>query len=132
MVTPSPFRMDPPTYGGDLWQLQMMVFQALTRMTPDEEIGPGVADTWESNADASRLDLQPQPERQVLGRHADHRRRRDLDLELDLQSCRRNRRQPDTFERVVGYEEVKSGAAELLEGIEGDRRQHGRYSPPPP
>ncbi|MGC4190987.1 MAG: peptide ABC transporter substrate-binding protein [Thermomicrobiales bacterium] len=52
MVTPSPFRMDPVTYSGDLWQLQMMVFQALTRVETDGSIVPGIADTWESSADA--------------------------------------------------------------------------------
>jgi ABC-type transport system substrate-binding protein len=53
MVIPSPYRMDPPTYGGDLWQLQMMVFQGLTRVETDGSVVPGIADTWEVNADAT-------------------------------------------------------------------------------
>src|SRR6185437_14868 len=51
MVTPSTFRMDPLTYGGDLWQLQMMVFQALTRFDEGDQLVPGVADKWESSPD---------------------------------------------------------------------------------
>jgi oligopeptide transport system substrate-binding protein len=53
LVVPAAFRMDPPTHNAEAWQLQMMVYQALTRVQIDGEIGPGVADSWESNADGS-------------------------------------------------------------------------------
>ncbi len=61
MVTPGPFRMDPPTYNLGLWQLQMMVFQALTRVTMEGEVGPGVADSWESNEDATEWTFHLNP-----------------------------------------------------------------------
>ncbi len=53
MVTPSPFRMDPPTYGGDLWRLQQMVYQGLTRVETDGSMVPGIADSWESTPDGT-------------------------------------------------------------------------------
>ena len=62
MVVPSPYRMDPPTYGGDLWQLQMMVFQGLTRVETDGSVAPGIADTWESNADTTVWTFALNPE----------------------------------------------------------------------
>ena len=125
MVTPSPFRMDPPTYGGDLWQLQMMVFQALTRMTLDEEIGPGVADTWESNADATVWTFHLNPNAKFSD---------GTPITADdviwtwswIGNPASKSTSPDTFKWVVGYDEVKSGAAELIVGHEGDRRQHAR------
>lgn len=48
VLTPSPFRMDPITYAGDLWQLQMIVYQSLTRVEVDGSLVGGVADRWET------------------------------------------------------------------------------------
>ena len=63
MVTPSPFRMDPPTYGGDLWQLQMMVYQGLTRVETDGTLVAGHRGQLGELAGRDRLDLHAQPER---------------------------------------------------------------------
>lgn len=116
MVTPSPFRMDPPTYGGDLWQLQMMVYQALTRMTLDEQIGPGVADTWESNDDATVWTFHLNPNAKFSD---------GTPITADdviwtwswITNPNSKSTSPDNFKWVAGYEDVKSGAAETLSGM---------------
>ncbi len=116
MVTPSPFRMDPPAYGGDLWQLQMMVFQALTRMTMDEEIGPGLADTWESNDDATVWTFHLNPNAKFSDGSA---------ITADdviwtwswISNPASKSTSPDSFKWVVGYDEVASGASETLSGM---------------
>lgn len=117
MVTPSPFRMDPPTYGGDLWQLQQMVFQGLTRVYMDETLGPGVADSWESNEDKSVWTFKLNPNAMfsdgtpitaddVVWTYSWISNPASLSVS------------PDTFAKIVGHEEVKAGSAEFLSGIE--------------
>lgn len=116
MVTPSPFRMDPPTYGGDLWQLQMMVYQALTRLTVDEEIGPGVADSWESNEDATVWTFHLNPN----AKFSDGSPITADDVIWTwswISNPASKASSPDTFKWVVGYEDVASGASETLSGM---------------
>ena len=117
MVTPSPFRMDPPTYGGDLWQLQQMVFQGLTRVYPDDTLGPGIADSWESNEDKSVWTFKLNPNAMfsdgtpitgddVVWTYSWISNPASLSVS------------PDTFNKIQGHEEVKAGTAETLSGIE--------------
>ena len=123
MVTPSPFRMDPPTYGGDLWQLQMMVFQALTRMTLDEEIGPGVADTWESNADATVWTFHLNPN----AKFSDGTPITADDVIWSwswIGNPASKSTSPDTFQVDRGLRRGQERRRRTAFGHEGDRRQH--------
>jgi len=117
MATPSPFRMDPPTYGGDLWQLQLMVFQGLTRIDYNNELGPGIADTWESNDDKSVWTFHLNPNAMF----SDGTPITGDDVKWTwswISNPASKSTAPDTFKNVAGFDDVKSGAAELLSGIE--------------
>jgi oligopeptide transport system substrate-binding protein len=117
MVTPGVMRMDPPSYDGDLWQLQLMVFQALTRIGYDGELGPGIADTWESNEDQTVWTFHLNPN----AKFSDGTAITGDDVKWTwswISNPAAKSTGPDTFKNVVGYEDVSSGAAELLSGIE--------------
>jgi ABC-type transport system substrate-binding protein len=117
MVTPSPFRMDPPTYGGDLWQLQQMVFQGLTRVYMDDTLGPGIADSWESNEDKSVWTFKLNP----AAMFSDGTPITGDDVKWTyswISNPASLSVSPDTFNKIVGHEEVKAGTAELMSGIE--------------
>jgi oligopeptide transport system substrate-binding protein len=117
MVTPSPFRMDPPTYGGDLWQLQQMVFQGLARVNMDNELGPGLADSWESNEDKSVWTFKLNPN----AKFSDGTPITGDDVKWTYSWVSNPASlavSPDTFNRIAGYADVSSGAQELLSGIE--------------
>ncbi|CAN5587231.1 ABC transporter substrate-binding protein [soil metagenome] len=117
MATPSPFRMDPPTYGGDLWQLQLMVFQGLTRIDYENVLGPGLADTWESNEDKTVWTFHLNPNAMF----SDGTPITGDDVKWTwswIANPLAKAVSPDTFKNVVGYADVASGAAELLSGIE--------------
>lgn len=117
MVTTGTFRMDPPAYGGDLWQLQLMVFQALTRIGYDGELVPGVADTWESSEDKTVWTFHLNPNAMF----SDGTPITGDDVKWTwswISNPLSKSTGPDTFKNVVGYEDVSSGAAELLSGIE--------------
>ncbi len=117
MVTPSPFRMDPPTYGGDLWQLQQMVYQGLTRVQMDDTLGPGVADTWESNEDKSVWTFNLNPN--AMFSDGTPITADDVKWTYSWISNPASLSvSPDTFQKIVGHEEVKAGTAELMSGIE--------------
>jgi ABC-type transport system substrate-binding protein len=117
MATPSPFRMDPPTYGGDLWQLQLMVFQGLTRIDYNNELGPGLADTWEANDDKSVWTFHLNPN----AKFSDGTPITGDDVKWTMSWISNPASKsvsPDTFKFIAGYEDVSSGATELLSGIE--------------
>jgi len=117
MVTPSPFRMDPVTYGGDLWQLQMMVYQALTRVETDGSIVPGIADTWEASADAQTWtftlnpaamfsDGTPITAKDVKWTYEWIANPKSTSTNADLATG-----------RIVGYQDVRDGKTTELSGI---------------
>lgn len=117
MVTPSPFRMDPPTYGGDLWQLQQIVFQGLTRVHIDDTLGPGLADSWEFNDNKSVWTFHLNPN----AAFSDGTPITSEDVKWTyswISNPASKSVSPDTFNRVLGYDEVSGGAEELLSGIE--------------
>lgn len=134
MLTPSPFRMDPPTYGGDLWQLQLMVFQALTRVETDGSLVSGVADSWESNADATQWTFHLNPNAKFSNGSpitaADVKWTFEWVTNPVSQSTN-----PDTVAgRITGYQAVRDGVSETLEGIttEGDHTVIFSLSSPTP
>ena len=117
MVTPSPFRMDPPTYGGDLWQLQQMVFQGLTRVYMDDTLGPGVADTWESNEDKSVWTFHLNPN--AMFSDGTPITAEDVRWTYSwISNPAGKSTSPDTFMVIQGHDEVKAGTAEFTSGIE--------------
>lgn len=118
MVTTGPFRMDPPTYNLLLWQLQMMVFQALTRVDIDGEVGPGVADSWESNDDATVWTFALNPDAMFSDGTplTAHDVKWTWDWLVNPESTSVN---PDVpASRIVGFEAVRDGESTSLDGIE--------------
>jgi oligopeptide transport system substrate-binding protein len=117
MVTPSPFRMDPPTYGGDLWQLQMLVYQALTRIDVDGKLVGGVADKWEGSADSKTWTFTLNPN----AKFSDGTPITATDVKWSwdwICNPKSKATSPDAVaSRIVGYDKVRSGASESLDGI---------------
>jgi ABC-type transport system substrate-binding protein len=117
MVTPSPFRMDPMTYGGDLWQVQMMVFQALTRVDIDNTIVGGVADSWTMSEDGTSYTFALNPN----AKFSDGTPLTAADVKWTwdwLANPKSLSVSADVSAGVVkGFQDVFSGATEELEGI---------------
>jgi len=117
MVTPSPYRMDPPTYSGDLWQLQMMVFQCLTAVDTDGSIVPGIADSWESNEDVTEWTFTLNPD----AKFSDGSAITSADVQWSfnwIANPASTSTNADTLcGRIVGFEAVRDGSATELEGI---------------
>lgn len=117
MVIPSPFRMDPPTYGGDLWQLQMMVFQALARIETDGSIVPGIADSWQGNADATVWTFALNPQ----ATFSDGTPITAADVKWTYEWVANPASTATTADlatgRIVGYDAIRDGTATEFEGI---------------
>jgi ABC-type transport system substrate-binding protein len=117
MVTPSPFRMDPPTYGGDLWQLQLMVYQCLTRVETDGSIAPGVADSWSSNPEATVWTFTLNPN----ARFSDGSPLTADDVKWTwdyIVNPASKSVGPDVpASKIAGYQEVRDGAATEMTGV---------------
>jgi oligopeptide transport system substrate-binding protein len=117
MVTPTAFRMDPPTYGGDLWQLQMLVYQALTRIETDGKLVGGVADKWESSADAKTWTFTLNPN----AKFSDGSPITASDVKWSWEwicNPKSKSTTPDTAAgKVVGFDKVRKGESETLDGI---------------
>ncbi|MGI8485644.1 MAG: peptide ABC transporter substrate-binding protein [Thermomicrobiales bacterium] len=117
MVTPSPYRMDPPTYGGDLWQLQMMVFQGLTRVDADSKLVPGIADSWTPSADATVWTFKLNPS----AKFSDGSPITANDVKWSFEWIANPASQSTSADlatgKIVGYDKVRDGSATTLEGI---------------
>ncbi|HEY8599779.1 MAG TPA: peptide ABC transporter substrate-binding protein [Thermomicrobiales bacterium] len=117
MVTPAAFRMDPPTYGGDLWQLQMLVFQALTRIEADGKLIGGVADKWESSADAKTWTFSLNPN----AKFSDGSPITASDVKWTWEwicNPKSKATTPDVAAgKIVGFDKVRKAESETLEGI---------------
>jgi ABC-type transport system substrate-binding protein len=117
MTTTSPFRMEPPSYGGDLWQVQMIVFQCLTRIETDGKLVGGVADKWESSADAKTWTFTLNPK----AKFSDGTPITAADVKWSWDwICNPKSKSvtPDSAAgRIVGYDKVRSGATESLDGV---------------
>lgn len=117
MVTPSPYRMDPPTYQGDLWQLQMIVFQCLTRIETDGKLVGGVADKWETSADAKTWTFTLNPK----AKFSDGSAITSADVKWSwdwLCNPKSKSTSPDgVASKIVGYDKVRKGESESLDGI---------------
>lgn len=134
MVTSSPYRMDPLTYGGDLWQMQMLVFQALTRVDADGTLVGGVADTWQGSSDGTSWTFQLNPNAMF----SDGTPITAADVKWTWEWLANPKSQsvsPDVAAgRVNGYQAVRDGASETLEGIvaDGDQTVTFNLSAPTP
>ncbi len=117
MVTPSTFRMDPLTYGGDLWQLQMMVFQALTRFDEGDQLVPGVADKWESTPDAKTWTFTLNPNAKFSD--GSPLTANDVKWTFDwLTNPKSKSVSADvTAGRIVGFDKMQAGTTDSLEGV---------------
>ncbi len=117
MVTPAAFRMDPPTYGGDLWQLQMLVYQALTRIEIDGKLTGGVADKWESSADAKTWTFTLNPNAKFSD--GSPITASDVKWTWDwICNPKSKSTSPDTAAgKIVGFDKVRKGESESLDGI---------------
>ena len=117
MVVPSPYRMDPPTYGGDLWQLQMMVFQSLTRIETDGSVVPGIADTWEVNADATVWTFALNP----AAKFSDGSAITAADVKWSFEWIANPLSTSTSADllagKIVGYEKLRDSSATEFEGI---------------
>ncbi|HWV34312.1 MAG TPA: peptide ABC transporter substrate-binding protein [Thermomicrobiales bacterium] len=117
MVTPSPFRMDPPTYGGDLWQLQMLVFQCLTRVDADGSLVPGIADSWTPSDDATVWTFALNPE----AKFSDGTPITANDVKWSFEWIANPASQSTSADlatgKIVGYDKVRDGSATTLDGI---------------
>lgn len=117
MVTPTPFRMDPPTYGLDLWQLQMIVFQCLTRIEVDGKLVGGVADKWEGSADGKTWTFTLNPK----ARFSDGTPITAADVKWSWEwicNPKSKGTSPDLAAgKIVGFEKVRKGESETLDGI---------------
>lgn len=116
-VVPSPYRMDPPTYAGDLWQLQLLVYQALTRVEADNTLVGGVADSWESSEDGTSWTFHLNPE----AKFSDGSPLTAADVkwtwEWICNPASLATSADVTAGAVVGYQAVRDGQATELEGI---------------
>lgn len=123
MVTPTAFRMDPPTYGGDLWQLQMLVYQALTRIEVDGKLVGGVADSWQSSADAKTWTFALNPK----AKFSDGSPIAASDVKWSWEwicNPKSKSTSPDVAAgKIVGFDKVRKGEAETLDGIEAKDAQ---------
>jgi oligopeptide transport system substrate-binding protein len=117
MVTPSTFRMDPLTYGGDLWQLQMMVFQALTRFDEGDQLVPGVADKWESSPDGKTWTFTLNPNAKFSD--GSPLTANDVKWTFDwLTNPKSKSVSADTTAgKIVGFDKMQAGTTESLEGV---------------
>jgi oligopeptide transport system substrate-binding protein len=117
MVTPSPYRMDPPTYGGDLWQFLSMVYQGLTRVETDGSIAPGVADTWEKNADATVWTFALNPNAKFSDGTPITAKDVKWSFEWIANPASTSTNADTLAGRIAGFEAVRDGSATELEGI---------------
>lgn len=117
MVTPSTFRMDPLTYGGDLWQLQMMVFQALTRFDEGDQLVPGVADKWEGSPDAKTWTFMLNPNAKFSD--GSPITANDVKWTFDwlTNPASKSVSADTTAGRIAGYDKMRAGTAQSLEGV---------------
>lgn len=117
MVTPSPFRMDPPTYGGDLWQLQMMVYQALTRIEVDGSVSPGVADSWSSSPDATVWTFVLNPNAKFSDGSPITANDVKWTWEWIVNPASKSTTADLPASKIVGFQAVRDGTATTLDGI---------------
>lgn len=117
MVTPSPFRMDPPTYGGDLWQLQMMVFQGLTRIETDGSLVPGVADSWESSPDATVWTFKINPNAKFSDGSPITAEEVKWTFDWIANPASLSVGADISTGKIAGYQEVRDGATTTLSGV---------------
>ena len=117
MVTPAAFRMDPPTYGGDLWQMQMLVYQALTRIEIDGKLVGGVADRWEGSADGKTWTFSLNPN----AKFSDGTPITASDVKWTWEwicNPKSKATSPDVAAgKIVGFDKVRKGESDTLDGI---------------
>ncbi len=113
----APFRMDPPTNTTAGWALQSLVFCCLARVDIGSQIVPGVADSWETNDDltswtfhlnpsAAYSDGTPITAAEVKWTWDWYANPNSGSIGSDV-----------IVNNVVGYEAVRNGEAESIEGI---------------
>ena len=118
MVTPTAFRMDPPTYGGDLWQLQMLVYQALTRVETDGKLDRR---RWPTSGKGPRTP-RPGPSPSIPNaKFSDGSAITASDVKWTWEwicNPKSKATSPDVAAgKIVGFDKVRKGEAETLEGI---------------
>lgn len=117
LAVSGPFRMDPPANTTGLWALQSLVFQGLARVEAGNEIVPGVADTWEANADLTSWTFKLNPN----AKFSDGSPITADDVKWTWEWFSRPASASVGSERIantiVGYDAVRAETSETLEGI---------------
>ena len=113
----SAFRMDPQSNTAALWALQSLVYMALTRVDTGNQIVPGVADSWEASEDQASWTFKLNPNAMF----SDGTPITADDVKWTWEwFCNPNSKSigADSIATTVsGFDAVRSGASETLDGI---------------
>jgi ABC-type transport system substrate-binding protein len=117
VATAAPFRMDPPGNSANLWDLQSIVYASLMRVAAGNEIVPGVADSYEANADMTSWTFKLNPN----AKFSDGTPITADDVKWSWEHFANPASKSVGADRIVntvkGYDAVAGGSATELEGI---------------
>lgn len=113
----APFRMDPPTNVQTGWALQSLVFSGLVRVDVGAQLVPGIADTWEANEDLTSWTFNLNPDATFSDGTPITAEEVKWTWDWFTNPASNSIGSDVIVSTVAGYDAVRNGEADSLEGI---------------